>query len=134
MNVPPNKPSVWGFMNLIIWMGTGVSFGEYREPGEIIQIEFDGSDSRVPCVYFLSAGRRVKIGHTQDIIDRVGDLQRMNSNTLRLIGVIPGGRELESQIHDKFSGIRLHGEWFIECPEIYKFINVATKEWTTHQS
>ena len=70
-------------------------------------------------VYLLQAGLRgpIKIGVARNVRRRLKTLQTGNHQELRVLAVIPCGtdgsaRNLESQLHRKFSKSRIRGEWF----------------------
>lgn len=87
--------------------------------------------SRDSWVYFAREGRLwsdalVKIGVSRDPRGRLAQLQRNHQRTLRLVGVVPGGREVERQIHERFASSRLRGEWFRVTEELEAFISQDT--------
>lgn len=65
-------------------------------------------------VYVIQARGRaaVKIGYAKDIAKRLRQLQTGSPAKLKLIAVIPGDRDVERGLHDRFADHRLHGEWF----------------------
>jgi hypothetical protein len=65
-------------------------------------------------IYFLQNGRRklVKIGFSSDHTTRIGGIQSMIPDKLKLIGTVPGSRTLEAELHKRFAKYRVHGEWF----------------------
>jgi hypothetical protein len=70
-----------------------------------------------PVVYFLRAGLRgaIKIGFSgsaQGAIERIRLLQIGSPETLHVIGIIPGSRELEKQLHVELSEWLIRSEWF----------------------
>ena len=71
-------------------------------------------------VYFIRDGLgHIKIGITDDVVRRLNQLQTSNPVKLELyagFGVKSqfDAREIERHLHEKFSGRRLHGEWFDE--------------------
>ena len=72
-------------------------------------------------VYFAAVGDIVKIGHTADLDQRLKSL-RYGSSCARpdgyhysetvILGAIPGGRGVESMLHDQLAEHRVLGEWF----------------------
>lgn len=83
-----------------------------NSPGarEINQSLLDGGIT----VYFIQPvdGGFIKIGRARDPIRRLTVLQLGCPVQLRLLGVIGGGAERESWLHQKFTHLRMHGEWF----------------------
>jgi Meiotically Up-regulated Gene 113 (MUG113) protein len=69
-------------------------------------------------VYFIQSGNAVKIGTSKTIAARLRALRTMSPLPIELLGVIPGGREEEAQLHREWSSQRLHGEWFTATPEL----------------
>lgn len=65
-------------------------------------------------VYFILAANSglIKIGSAVDPASRLRVLQTGSPEPLRLIRTIPGGAELERQLHRDFAADRVHGEWF----------------------
>lgn len=55
--------------------------------------------------------RRVKIGRTTDMLDRMRALQACSPDVLHVIGTDTRGMS-EGAIHAALSDHRLHGEWF----------------------
>lgn len=75
-------------------------------------------------VYFIAneSSGAIKIGYSSDPEKRLSDLQVASPAKLRLIGRIPGGAELERQLHQKFWSLRLNGEWFKYEDELVRYI------------
>lgn len=77
-------------------------------------------------VYFILADadpKCIKIGHTKRPIKlRMSVLQSWSPYNLSLIGIIPGGRSLEAQIHQRFAKHYKCGEWFNAADELMQFI------------
>ena len=78
-------------------------------------------------VYFIQRGWSgpIKIGTATDPYTRLGALQTGSPSQLRLIGIIPGGFELEGQLHTVFASARVLGEWFQPCHELLTYIGDA---------
>lgn len=73
------------------------------------------SPLRANCVYFIEAVdlQRVKIGYTSDRAEsRLSALQTGCPVRLRVLAQIKGDAESERLLHEQFSHLRLHGEWF----------------------
>lgn len=54
----------------------------------------------------------VKIGKSQNIRARLRSIQNMSPAPLSVLWTTPGGRALETRLHDAFDEYRVHGEWF----------------------
>jgi hypothetical protein len=64
-------------------------------------------------VYFIGAGRFVKIGFAHDVAKRLVELQTGNPMPLVLLAVIPNcAPSVERMYHKAFAGARIRGEWF----------------------
>lgn len=74
-------------------------------------------------VYFIEANGFVKIGSSVDAGRRLRCLQTSNPTSLRLIGVIPGGRSAELLYHKIFSSYKSYGEWFQIYGRLAAFLN-----------
>lgn len=55
---------------------------------------------------------RAKIGRSKNVGTRLGTIQRMSPVPLSILWQTEGGSELESALHRRFDGQRVHGEWF----------------------
>lgn len=77
-------------------------------------------------VYFIQASDvgLVKIGYTSkdDPWSRMTTLQTASPVTLKLLGVLDGGQDLEKLLHERFKEARIKGEWFRPVPELLDFI------------
>lgn len=77
-------------------------------------------------IYFIQDTTRgcVKIGYTgSDAADsRLGGLQTGNASKLVVLFTMPGGRELEWELHKRFDQYHELGEWFRPHPDIFQFI------------
>jgi hypothetical protein len=71
----------------------------------------------------MSGENLVKIGVAEDPKSRVESF-RIARPDIKLLGHIPGGREVESHLHQRFSHARIErSEWFEMTPEIELAIN-----------
>ncbi len=77
-------------------------------------------------IYFIAQahGNYIKIGYTatEDVHKRLQALQIGNPMDLRLVGVIPGDMDDEAELHERFGGSRVRGEWFEYTPEMGRYI------------
>jgi hypothetical protein len=66
-------------------------------------------------VYFVEAVGTgfVKIGRSKDIRTRIAQLRSTNGAILRLLRWENGGAREEKALHERWAGLRSHGEWFI---------------------
>lgn len=65
-------------------------------------------------VYFLHdpVSATIKIGSATNVRARVATIQACSPVGLTLLCDVPGGIDLERQLHRRFAAERLHGEWF----------------------
>jgi Meiotically up-regulated gene 113 len=71
-------------------------------------------------IYFIGNElNEVKIGFTtRDPDSRMCALQVGNPQKLSLLAQCPGSRKDEGNLHRRFTGSRIHGEWFKRTPEL----------------
>jgi hypothetical protein len=77
-------------------------------------------------IYFIMSEKdhEIKIGFTSGQIEkRINSLQTGHPSKLKLLAKLPGTKEFEKSIHEKFASFRLNGEWFKPHPDILCFIN-----------
>jgi hypothetical protein len=67
-----------------------------------------------------------KIGYTGNQDQRLRDLQSMNGGGLEFLGAIPGSRQDETRVHQRFAHLRRHGEWFEAGKELVAFVRQVT--------
>lgn len=67
-----------------------------------------------PFVYVIQGdpGGPVKVGHAQNVLGRVAELQTGNPERLNLLFVLPGSTGLERSLQARASDDRVLGEWF----------------------
>jgi hypothetical protein len=68
-------------------------------------------------VYLIGVKRGgvVKIGHAIDVDRRLKDLRTgFPGAGIYVLSFIPGSNRLEAGLHDLFSDLRIHGEWFVD--------------------
>lgn len=63
-------------------------------------------------VYFIATETEVKIGVARDPIARMATLQIGSAATLRLLGSMFGGADLERALHRRFAQYHIRGEWY----------------------
>lgn len=82
-------------------------------------------------VYFIEAGDGgpIKIGLSLDVAARLVTLQASNPLPLRLLATMPGDHGIERELHRRFKGERLNGEWFRGDGEVRRFaLSIVTGE------
>lgn len=70
-----------------------------------------------PVVYYIRFADRIKIGTTNWLPSRLPELPHD-----ALLGVEPGGRELENERHQQFASLHVTGEWFRMEPDLLAHI------------
>jgi hypothetical protein len=75
-------------------------------------------------VYFVQqgAGGPIKIGYSKDPVGRFVSLQTGSAVKHRYLGNMPGTRATERELHGRFHGSRVRGEWYEPTPELLAFI------------
>jgi hypothetical protein len=76
-------------------------------------------------VYFIQIDGEgaIKIGVSNNPLSRLETLQTGSHQRMTLLGILPGGYDVESQIHAQFAKSRIRGEWFTASPELIDFIH-----------
>lgn len=80
-------------------------------------------------VYFIQckATKAIKIGHTRDVAKRLHNLQLGSAPLLGLVAMrwVSSPVEEESRLHERYSALRLRGEWFRLSPDLLAEIESA---------
>lgn len=81
------------------------------------------------AVYFMRAGGSgpVKIGIAADVRRRIQGMRTGSPEELSLLAVFAGGAKLEADLHARFAGARLRGEWFRPIPEILEHAKLGAE-------
>lgn len=77
---------------------------------------------RLPVVYFIRVGDRVKIGTTIGLRGRLESIRTMTADEPEVLLVVPGGHAEERQLHALFIAERVRGEWFRPSERLMQFI------------
>lgn len=64
----------------------------------------------------------VKVGHSENPPERIGQLQQGNPRKLQLIATIDASDTLEYQIKAEFRKFHIRGEWYRPDPEVFEYI------------
>lgn len=81
-----------------------------------------------PRVYFISAADDriehcpIKIGSSRSPVSRAYEMSAHSPFPLVVLASAPGGVARERIYQERFSSLRLHGEWFARSPEILRLI------------
>jgi hypothetical protein len=81
-------------------------------------------------VYWVATKGMAKIGFSSQIVDRVGKLQAQSPTRLRLLAAMPGGRDVERELHQIFAEDRIKGEWFRLSPRLKAAADVVKETGT----
>ncbi|MBL0245569.1 MAG: GIY-YIG nuclease family protein [Rhodoferax sp.] len=74
-------------------------------------------------IYFIQdVLGNIKIGFARNVQSRIETLQTANSSPLRLIGSINGNKSKEAELHRRFAGARIRGEWFTPTDDLMNYI------------
>jgi len=74
-------------------------------------------------VYFVAAGRHVKIGFSTAPLERLRSLQTSHPEKLEILHAVPGTQLMERSFHRRFAKGRVRGEWFLLSQEVRRFID-----------
>lgn len=87
-----------------------------------IRIKFGPTPKRKfnggPHIYFINAGRRVKIGWTTNLNRRMKELQIGSHVTLTVLAAVPGTEADERALHEWFKPLNAIGEWHYKTPRL----------------
>ena len=81
---------------------------------------FGDSGNHGSVVYFVRCLDRgvVKIGYTRHLKKRLGHIQHYSIDPIRFEAAMPGTRETERALHERFAESRTVGEWFFTSDEL----------------
>ncbi|MDK4703879.1 GIY-YIG nuclease family protein [Rhizobium sp. CNPSo 4062] len=69
-------------------------------------------------IYVLRSAELVKIGYSADLRQRVSSIIASIPVPVEFVGHMPGDRDLEAHLHERFAATRFSGEWFVETDEM----------------
>lgn len=124
---PVSDEPLYGVLSTGLWQSLE-THGRVQVTPVRYQADYIAPKDRDGLVYFVQAGPdgEIKIGWTQDVDRRIGELQTANAKKLVLLGTVPGTMETEASLHARFSHLRLEAEWFRNSEEIFDFLREAT--------
>lgn len=76
-------------------------------------------------IYFIKSDetKEIKIGYTSGEVEkRLNSLQTGHPYKLQVLATMPGSRDDEKNLHERFASSRLSGEWFKPYPDLLAFI------------
>lgn len=92
---------------------------------------FTTADIETGHIYFILAPKAeaIKIGYSKSPLARFSNLKTGSPEELVFYGSIPGTRDGEIAMHRRFKHLRINGEWFRECGELYNFIEDLAEDY-----
>lgn len=69
-------------------------------------------------IYVLRSAELVKIGYSADLRQRVASIISSVPVPVEFVGHMPGDREVEAHLHERFAMSRFSGEWFVETDQM----------------
>ena len=79
------------------------------------------------CIYFITDGKFVKIGFSNNLKQRLVAMQSHSPYDLKTVYVSEGTEKLERLFHDLFKDLKVRGEWFKYSGNLYEFIEYCTE-------
>jgi hypothetical protein len=82
-------------------------------------------------IYFVQPvdGGEIKIGTSARLSRRLVELCAEFGGELQVLAVADGGYDQESALHQRFSHLRVHGEWFEPGDDLLAFIVHDARPW-----
>lgn len=74
-------------------------------------------------VYFARSRGLIKIGYSSEPDRRMKSLATTWPHPVRLLKLVPGGKRLEAEYHERFGHLRHVGEWFRADRDLIEFID-----------
>lgn len=79
-------------------------------------------------VYFIRAGKFIKIGFSTRPMERLAALQTSHPGKLEILGTRQASRDFEGELHAHFASLRARGEWFRAEEPLLDYIEEYTPE------
>lgn len=106
-----------------------MQISEHQVQGrKLVGVHLDGGRScysECGFIYFLvnfARKKTVKIGFSNNPLNRQNTLQTGSPTPCEIMHVIPGDRDVERSIHRHFADDKINGEWFMLTPQIENLI------------
>lgn len=113
--VPPSEADIEAQRRAVRYGLHDAAIQKRGKNGTLSALRLMRASPHASWVYFVRCGPYVKIGHGADPTRRLRDFEAGNPYPLRLIGMFPGGKLEERQLHEAFERLR-HAtageEWF----------------------
>lgn len=100
----------------------GQEIAEQIEPRIVNIARYRRRKSPVGYIYFVAAGKHVKIGFARNVKSRIADIQVGHHEKLKLLHMEKGTMQDEAVFHALFSGLRYRGEWFHNAGDLADYI------------
>lgn len=80
-------------------------------------------------IYFIqSANGPIKIGFTDNLVERIDSLQVGNPSELRLLALVEGDKKTEAILHELFVASHIRGEWYRNTQDIVRFMKFLSTD------
>lgn len=76
-------------------------------------------------IYFIRSSGLIKIGYSQDVRRRVGQVIANQLGGGEYLGYMAGDRIVERHLHDRFAAHRQFGEWFRVNDDLIQLIGIV---------
>lgn len=73
-------------------------------------------------VYMIRSGYFIKIGHSNDPIERLKSISTASPDDCELLFSIPGDIAMERALHREFKSSHYRREWFFLCGKLKEFV------------
>lgn len=77
-------------------------------------------------IYFIRYQGLIKIGFSSNLVLRVKAIMASIPGQVVFLGHMPGDREMEAHLHERFEHTRFSGEWFADTEDLAALIRIAT--------
>lgn len=132
LGIPHGTVKRWaheGMAGLVRGGWRGRVLGVWPDQADAWVAEHHGSSvsfGRSTCVYFARCEKTglVKIGYTQDLDRRVGELRRLGAAPV-VLATMPGNADTEHGLHARFADLRVDGEWFRPEARLLAFVEAV---------
>jgi len=84
--------------------------------------------SPIGVIYFIQSGNAVKIGYATNFQDRLKEAGTWMGQTPEVIGLIPGTRSAEMQLHGKLKNLKTRNEQFQVHSKLFVLIDAMVEE------
>lgn len=93
-----------------------------REQVALLELVRQYQPDNEPFIYLIEHDNRYKIGFSKNISKRLRSFNTAHATHCKIVAIAPGTKELEKDLHKKFSTHHISGEWFLKKPAIVQYI------------